>query len=214
MHFKLKNLENEFINHPWFISAALHGLFLTLVCAILLKTYSNSKRNIDFEVIESPKLAQQSIEVSKPQPKKKAAGHEVFGLHRKTLTSNQGEDVKVGNTLAKAPDQEKLRDGDADQIPIPSAEYLITQMPQLKSDVRIPYPPDSKKSGVQGAVIMDLLIDASGKVREVTLLESPNLELGEAAKVAARNFEFSAALIDEKPVTVRIRYTYRFVLEH
>jgi outer membrane biosynthesis protein TonB len=47
----------------------------------------------------------------------------------------------------------------------------------------------------------------------VSLIEGPNAELNAAAMAAAKGFQFSPALIRNKPVVVRIRYTYRFVLE-
>ena len=63
------------------------------------------------------------------------------------------------------------------------------------------------------AVIMNLLIDESGKVREVSLVEGPYAELNAAAITAARGFQFTPAMIQKKQVAVRIRYVYRFVLE-
>jgi TonB family protein len=86
-------------------------------------------------------------------------------------------------------------------------------MPQLKAEGRIAYPPESKKKSVQGDVVMDLLIDTMGKVREATLVEGPNQELSQAALAAAKGFQFSPAMIREKPVAVKIRFIYHFVLE-
>jgi TonB family protein len=60
---------------------------------------------------------------------------------------------------------------------------------------------------------MNLLIDESGKVRDVSLIEGPQTDLNAAAMAAAKGFQFTPALIQKKPVAVRIRYTYRFVLE-
>jgi periplasmic protein TonB len=173
------------------------------------------KRELDIEVLESPKLAPPTIQVTQPAaPPKKPVQHEVFGVSRKAITSAQGETVKAGNTIAKAPDQETLKPGDQDSLPIPQEEYLITQMPELRTEVRIPYPPESKKKGIQGAVVMDILIDSMGKVREVVFVDGPDTDLNNAAVAATKNFQFSPALITTKPVAVRIRYAYRFVLEH
>lgn len=62
-------------------------------------------------------------------------------------------------------------------------------------------------------MIMNLLIDDSGKVREASLIEGPDAELNAAAMAAAKGFRFSPAMIQKQPVAVRIRYIYRFVLE-
>ena len=173
------------------------------------------KNGVDIEVLEFPKLASQVMQITptKALPKKPKQ-HEVFGVSRKSLTSETGEIAKAGNTLAKAPDQEKLNVNDPDSIPIPTEDYLITKMPVLKAEIRIPYPPEAKKKGVQGAVIMDILIDSSGRVREVNLVDGPAPDLNSAAVTATKNFLFTPALMQEKAVAVRIRYAYRFVLEH
>lgn len=176
--------------------------------------HRKTNTDVNIEIIEAPKVAPLPIQMTEPKPQaKKVAAHEVFGISPKSVSSEQGVEVKAGNTLAKAPDQETLKPGDLDSLPIPSEEYLVTKMPELRAEVRIPYPPESKRKGIQGAVVMDLLIDGLGKVREAVLVEGPNQELSAAALAAARGFQFTAARVKDKSVAVRIRYTYRFVLE-
>ena len=170
---------------------------------------------IDFEVLETPKVSRKAVQITKPIEKKVVpVHHQVFGVSRKSITASDGLAEKAGNTIAKAPDREVLKPSDADFLPIPSDEYLITKMPELREEVRIPYPPEAKTKGIEGAVVMDLLIDNTGKVREVNLVSGPDPSLSEAAVTATKNFQFSPALIQDKPVAVRIRYAYRFVLEH
>ena len=185
-----------------------------MIAAVLLIGRHQKPSEVDIQILEAPKIAPQPVRVIEPKVRmKRPVGREVFGISPKSVTSPQGEEVKAGNTVAKAPDQEILKPGDPDALPVPSEEYLVTSMPELQSEVRVPYPPEAKKRGIQGAVVMNLLIDDSGKVREVTLVEGPNTELNAAAMTAAKGFRFSAAMIQKKPVAVRIRYLYRFVLE-
>ncbi len=199
----------------WSLSSALHALLFAAFIATYLSTPSLPKKSIDIEVIETPKLAPKAIQVTEPKIKPKPKPqHEVFGLSRKSLMGIEGEIAKTGNTIAKTPDSIKLKPSDPDSLPIPSEDYLITKMPVLKDEVRIPYPSLPKKKGIQGAVVMDILIDGAGKVREVTLVDGPDPDLNSAAVNATKNFQFSPALIGDKPVAVRIRYAYRFVLEH
>lgn len=209
-----KNNSSLFLDDPWLVSSALHGILLISVATVLLIGQHRKPSEVDILILEAPKLAEQPIRVIEPriQPKK-PLGREVFGISPKAVIAEQGEDVKAGNTVAKAPDQEILRPGDPDALPVPSDEYLVTNMPELKSEVRVPYPPEARKRGIQGAVIMNLLIDESGKVREVSLINGPHAELNAAAMAAAKGFRFTPAMIQKKPVAVRIRYIYRFVLE-
>ena len=202
------------LDDPWLISSALHATVVAGALFVLFLSQHTVPREVVIDVIESPQAAPLPVRMTeaRPRPKPQTA-HEVFGISPKAASIDEGLAVKAGNTVAKAPDDERLRPGDLDSLPIPSDEYLVTTMPQLKAEVRVAYPPESRKKGVQGAVVMDLLIDTTGKVREATLVEGPNQELSQAALVAAKGFQFSPAAIKDKPVAVRIRYTYRFVLE-
>jgi protein TonB len=199
---------------PWVLSSLLHGIVLAVALVVFGVSQHRKTIDVNIEIIEAPKAALLPIQMTEPktQPKRPVA-HEVFGISPKSVASDQGVAVKAGNTLAKTPDQETLKPGDLDSLPIPSDEYLVTSMPALRSEVRIAYPKKSRIKGIQGPVVMDLLIDAEGKVREAVLVEGPNQELSEAALSAAKGFQFGPALIRNKPVAVRIRYVYRFVLE-
>jgi protein TonB len=174
--------------------------------------------SVDLTVIEAPKAGPTALNISKPEPKKEAPKpRSVFGLSRKSMTAPRTDsaapDLKAGNTVAKAPDNNPLKPSDADSLPIPTEEYLVTEMPSLAQEVRIPYPPEARQRGIQGSVVMDILIDAEGHVRDAGLLQGPDESLNQAAIKAVRGFVFKPARVDDKPVAVRIRYAYRFVLE-
>lgn len=202
----------------WGVSLAVHAAFGIFI--LLLFIPWSRKETVDFEVYEQPKVATQAaIQLSKPVPPKATTPEKraVFGASRKAIMDSTGDPnaaaVKAGNTVAKTPDSEKLRDDDADSIPIPVEEYLVTAMPILESEFRIPYPPEAKKARVQGRVVMDLLIDSEGKVRQASLVEGPGYGLNEAALQAIQNFKFRPAKIQDRVVAVKIRYAYNFVLE-
>ena len=194
--------------------ASLIGGILTLA---LWK--SSGPATIDFEIIENPKVSGNArpIEMAKPKPVEKAQEKRaVFGLSKNAATAPAGADapsVKLGNTVAKENDDKKLNKDDADSLPIPTDEYLVSEMPKLLTEVRIPYPEEAKKASVQGSVLFDLLIDGEGKVRELKLIRGPGFGLNEAAGKAILNFQFSPARVQNKPVAVRIRYAYRFILQ-
>ena len=214
MPFRSTDTSELLLGNPWVISSALHAALVAGAILVLFLSQHRIERDVVIDVIEAPQTTPLPVRMTeaKPRPLPQTA-REVFGISPKAVSTDEGVEVKAGNTVAKAPDNEKLRPGDLDALPIPTDEYLVTAMPQLKAEVRVAYPPDSRKKGVQGPVVMDLLIDATGKVREATLVEGPNQELSQAALVAAKGFQFSPAAIKDKPVAVRIRYIYRFVLE-
>ncbi len=151
-----------------------------------------------------------------PKPKPEEPQRKVFGASRKSVTTDDasaGLDIKQGNTVATAPDNEKLKSTDADSLPIPTDEYLVSKMPSVRSRIKIPYPPQAKEGRIAGLVVMELLIDAQGRVREAKLIRGPGSGLNEAALAAIKQFQFSPAEVDGKPVAVRTQFTYEFILE-
>lgn len=206
----------SFFKTPWGVSVAIHLGSVALGTLTLVDWKRTSV--VDFEIYQNPKVATQStFALSKPIPDKKAAEKRaVFGASRKALTDSTDSTaakVKAGNTVAKAPDTEELRDDDVDSIPIPVEEYLVTAMPILENEYRVPYPPEARKAGIQGRVVMDLLIDGIGTVRQATLVSGPGYGLDEAALEAVKKFRFRPARVQDQAVAVRIRYAYQFVLE-
>lgn len=200
----------------WRVSAGVH-LGLAAALALVLFPWGRRRETVDFEVYEAPKVATAPIRISKPIPEEKPpAKRAVFGASRKAMTDASNADapaLKAGNTVAKDPDTERLRRGDADSLPIPTEEYLVTAMPVLEADFRIPYPPEARKAKVQGRVLMKLLIDADGKVRRADLISGPGYGLNEAAVEAMKNFRFRPARVQDRPVAVEIQFAYNFVLE-
>ncbi len=170
------------------------------------------------ELIDAPH-AVKSSEAAPPAQHKSPSkdpnrrAHSVFGASRLVPDDASRPSLKEGNTLDKPPDNEKLKSGDTEELPQATEEYLVTQMPILSSDIHVEYPLEAKKRGVQGRVLMDLLIDTNGKVRDVKIIETPDEDLGQAAAAAAKGFVFKPALVSSQAVAVRIQYAYRFVLE-
>ncbi len=177
-------------------------------------------------VIEAPQNVQDLKEIKKdtkivlksvnePAPVK-ASAREVFGTSRNSLTDDSSENsgiaAKKGNTLSKDSDSEVLRDSDADSLPSPVEEYLVSEMPSVLTEVRPLYPKEAREKQIAGTVVLDVLIDAQGKVREVKIIEG--LEVFRRGAVdAMKKFRFKPAVIDAKPVAVRIRYSLKFELE-
>jgi protein TonB len=166
------------------------------------------------EVVKAPPDAVPSIRAS--ETARAAPGRAVFGASRRSLRTEATDApaVRTGNTVTKEEDDRTLTDADPDALPSPIEEYLVERMPEVLADVRVPYPPEAKSRGVQGAVTLELLVDAAGNVRQATVLDGPGHGLNEAALEAARRFRFRPAVADGgKAVPVKIRYAYRFVLE-
>lgn len=189
------------------------------------KTELPPKKIVKFKVIEKPVVKEKNVEIGissakpkkqikkKVQPKKKI--NKVFGASRKSLTSKKASApiVKQGNTITKEVDNKKLKKDDLDELPIPKAEYLVTEMPSVLNEVRINYPEKAKAIQLEGTVTLSILIDEKGVVRDATVIEGLIPEMDEEALRAIKGYQFSPAKIEDKSVPVRIRYAINFVLE-
>ncbi len=205
-------------------SFLIHGFFVVVYGVLQLNLTSYFvKDKISIEVIQYPQEvpANLNLQATKPRdeaPKPEPVKRQVFGVSRKAITTNATNadtaEVKQGNTIAKENDNLELIKDDADSIPIPADAYLVTTQVSLIKDVKIPYPPEARKNNIEGPVVMDIIIDQDGRVRSSTLVRGPGFGLEEAAMAAIKEFLFKPARVGEQNVAVKIRYSYRFVLEN
>jgi periplasmic protein TonB len=209
------------LNFSIMLHLLLVGVFVSL--SLIKETPKPFEVPIEIEAPESPqdlkeikkdtKIVLKSV--NEPVPTKTAT-REVFGASRNSLTDDSKEssgiEAKLGNTLSKASDSEVLKDSDADSLPSPVEEYLVSEMPSVLSEVRPQYPKEAREKQIEGSVVMDVLIDALGKVREVKIIEGL-VVFRSGAVEAMKKFRFKPAVIDGKPVAVRIRYSLKFELE-
>lgn len=164
---------------------------------------------------ESPKVVLKSVNELGSEIKKT---RDVFGVNRQSHTDEsvgvrEAIVAKKGNTLTKATDEEILNNSDADSLPVPTDEYLVSEMPSVLSEVRPFYPQRARDERQEGIVTMDVLIDEKGNVRQVSLIDGPEIFRPVALK-AMKEFKFRPAKVEGNPVSVRIRYTLRFELEY
>ena len=103
--------------------------------------------------------------------------------------------------------------GENSESSAPVAWGEVTRLPKVMREVKASYPAEAKKAGIAGAVVLDVLVDSVGKVREVNVVNGPGFGLNESAVEALKKFEFRPALKGANSVAVKIRYTYRFKLD-
>ncbi len=84
------------------------------------------------------------------------------------------------------------------------------QRPRLLKPVQPKYPPKAWEADIEGNVVLLLMLAVDGRVMEAEVVSTPGHGLEIAAIVATKTMRFSPALIDGKPVKVRVRYTFRF----
>ena len=83
-------------------------------------------------------------------------------------------------------------------VPSPTATGHLDSSRLIES-VQPVYPREAKKKHVQGVVVLRLVVDTEGQVRSVDVVTGSPL-LAPAAMDAARQFRYSPALLDGKPI--------------
>jgi len=89
----------------------------------------------------------------------------------------------------------------------------LEKMPEITKFVEAVYPEVFIKNGIEGSVLLELLVNETGGVDSVFVVRSLNPQLDSSAVSAARKFKFSPAMANGKPVAVMLQYEYQFSLK-
>ena len=85
------------------------------------------------------------------------------------------------------------------------------QAPRKIVNVPPHYPPHAQAARVEGTVVLDAVIDPTGRVTGVRVTHSVNL-LDQAAIDAVRQWRFTPTLLNGEPVSILLTVTVRFTL--
>ena len=105
--------------------------------------------------------------------------------------------------------------------PPPPVSLATTGALRVGGDVRQPkqvtrvepvYPEDAKAAGVSGLVILEVLLDKDGRVKQATVLRHVLPSIDQAALNAVRQWTYSPTLLNGVPVEVAFTVTLNFTL--
>lgn len=112
-----------------------------------------------------------------------------------------------GETIAPPPPTASVMEDDV------VVEYsMLTEKPETLEQGIPKYPELAKKAGIEGTVVVKVLVDLEGNVEATELVQSVEV-LDEAALEAARQFKFTPAKLDGKPVKVWMAVPFKFKLQ-
>jgi protein TonB len=103
-----------------------------------------------------------------------------------------------------------IDDGPINKIgEVPFADELPTAVRAVKPE----YPDLARQAGVEGLVLVDVLVGKDGRVMEARLDPRINvLLLNESALLAARKWVFTPAMMNQHPVSVWMKLPFRYTL--
>ncbi|NVI99640.1 TonB family protein [Myxococcus sp. AM009] len=139
----------------------------------------------------------------------------IVGMTMSSTTSAGSFAAPVGNTAygRTGPTAKDPKDVKGYSAPKYAPIYQVDSEPTVASEVKIPYPEEARRAGVEGTVTLSITIDHEGKVVAVKLLKGPGYGLNEAARDAIRRFRFKPAIKAGEPVSTEMKYAYTFLLD-
>jgi protein TonB len=149
-----------------------------------------------------------------PQPDAKPVPL-VVGISMSSTSSAGGFSAPVGNTLygKTADTAQKPTDVKAYSAPKYMPIYQVDSPPSVASEVKVPYPEEARRAGIEGTVTLTITVDLDGKVIAAKLLTGPGYGLNEAALEAIRRFRFKPAIKNGEAVSTEMKYAYTFLLD-
>ncbi len=82
----------------------------------------------------------------------------------------------------------------------------------IVSKVNPKYPPDAKKAGIQGTVVLDAVVGKTGSVEKLDVASGPN-ELQQSALDAVRQWKYKPFLLNGEPIEVKTTVSVFYTLE-
>ena len=158
-----------------------------------------------------------------PKASEKApdTGEKVFGLELEstaTAPAGQGVEVPAGESTVASPKvtqkggpvrgfKKSFEVGELAPIAV------VTSRPVPLSRVEPDYPQRVRELGIEGRVVLELTVTGEGTVSQTRYLRRLHPLLDAACRRAARKMRFRPATVNGTPVTVKIPYSFAFVLD-
>lgn len=195
----LRGQYKEVFEKALILSLALHLFVFLTYTKVEVKPYETIAKQVVVEVQNIPETQQLK---KLPPPPRPAVPIE-----------SESEDLPEDATI-------EITDLRVDVAPPPPPPPMADEFvaydtpPKLIKLVKPKYPDIARKAGIEGMVILKILVDTDGHVMDAIVLKSlGNVGCDEAAIEAARQCLFEPALQRDKPVRVWVSYPVRFVLK-
>lgn len=99
----------------------------------------------------------------------------------------------------------------ADSTPALSESFSVDSMPQPIETTRPIYPPIAQRKGIEGSIMLQVLVEPDGRVTDIFVLKSIP-ELDAAAVAAVKEWRFRPAMAKGTPVRCWVTMPVRFKL--
>jgi TonB family protein len=104
-------------------------------------------------------------------------------------------------------------DESEDKMKVPISEMTgVSVIPVVRNRVDVRYPTAMRKSGIQGAAVVDFIVDEAGAAREVHAVQATNSEFAAAAVNSVAQWRFKPGEKNGQPVRTHMQVPISFSL--
>jgi protein TonB len=91
----------------------------------------------------------------------------------------------------------------------------VPEMPKLVKQTVPVYPEEARKKGIQGEIMVQILVGTDGSVKEATIVSNKtgSKDFEKAALDAVKQWKFEPGKLDGKPVEVNVVVPIKFKLD-
>ena len=194
------------------VGGVILASYLTFMIQILSAVQTSSSDNMPMlilNLLELPKYQlpvkpvkqTQQTEAIKPQVQKKSDSISPI----KSTTPD-------ASNVSTEPEHKAESQSSETSLPTPVPYFKLSDLPRFIHQETPVYPEDMRASGIIGTVEVVVLIDKTGKVRQITILKSAGESFDQAAKDAINASSFVPAKVDGKPVSALLKMPVKFKL--
>ncbi|MCY3554576.1 MAG: energy transducer TonB [Gemmatimonadetes bacterium] len=167
------------------------------------------------EMLEVPVEAPSRPVIGIPEPVDDAEVSAEMTIATQTEMSQQIapviQDIEEENIIIEAPEEENIVIED-EALPPPDAFTPHETPPAPVYQVQPEYPELARKAGIEGRVYIKILVDKEGKVRDALLVRGIGAGLDESALEAVRQWVYTPAIQNNRPVAVWVAQPVDFKL--
>lgn len=204
-----RNTQQRLIAAIGGVILASYLVFMIQILSAVQTSGSDNRPMLILNLLELPKsqiqvkpVKQTRItEVVKPQPRKKT--------QQVTPLKNTAPDLSNLSSEPETVAETKLEET---SLPTPVPYFKLSDLPRFIHQETPVYPEDMRASGITGIVEVVVLLDKTGKVRQITILKSAGESFDQAAIDAINASTFVPAKVDGKPVSALLKMPVKFKL--
>ena len=197
------------------VSLGVHGVGFLLLSRMAERKPPVVQRPVELVMVEVQKPPPPPPNDTPPPETPPKPVPLVVGISLSSTTSAGGFAAPVGNTTygkvadtATHPSEVKAYTAPR-YVPV----YQVDTEPTVAQEVKIPYPDEARRSGVEGTVTLSITVNAEGRVVKAVVLKGPGYGLDEAAREALLRFRFKPAVKNGESVATEMKYSYTFLLD-